>query len=801
MKLFSRLSGDDIFISYSRSDGSLYAAGLADALTAKGFSCFIDRYGVRPGHDLPADLVEKIRSCTVLVIVGTKSAAESEFVQKEINIFTQTGRVILPIDFEDSIGRALWYEDIPGLAAETERSLSALQTGNPSENVINFIEKSFNYTRRNQHMVLMFRAAAAAFIILITLGLAGFLFANRQARRARAETTKSEVELASAVRDKRRAERDAAAASAEGKREKARADSESDRRTRLTILADEKTKELNEATKLEEDQVQKATDADERKKAAIQNAAQQGERAKVSLAENYYNIAEAEAKNDPIRALPWLEKAIETTAISDGRFELYKVRALQGTRFSNSAVINTGLPGTDISNTTFSPNLDRVLFKTDQGTSLWDLTRGVKLPLPADFETLRLEMYGGALSGDGKWASAFAGKRPLDKTGDAPNDLDVYTWELDNPKNYHKLELSGLNTNNIPKLYFSPDNRFVIADISSDPRKRRDLTVWNINAGREVGRFSSDVHMPELLKDPEAPIGIYSRGRAMRLSRQMSYIPLSHSEAVNKIITFQNLAEGTVAQIRDISSNVRDIKTLPLGRYVDFIDFTGNGRQVITLSHNESTDKVLNIWDSETGANINTMCPFDEIIAVSATGNKLITASKNLSELELVTVGKNENRTISAYGDNDVLDYSARFSDDENYFVVVTTEKGSRLSREAGPYMASSFMTVWEVTPDSYFPTRILKIDNISRMRSFSRSNKKVAFVNDDGTVSIRRLIPSKAPLVGRIALPPFEADDSYRDIYPSKDRRTIVTVQSKYGSTEYEVRRWEVNWQEMSVT
>ncbi len=51
--MISLLTKDDIFISYSRGDGALYAAGLADKLTAEKFSCFLDRLGTEPNADLP----------------------------------------------------------------------------------------------------------------------------------------------------------------------------------------------------------------------------------------------------------------------------------------------------------------------------------------------------------------------------------------------------------------------------------------------------------------------------------------------------------------------------------------------------------------------------------------------------------------------------------------------------------------------------------------------------------------------------------------------------------------------------
>ena len=72
---FRSLAADDIFISYTRLDASTYAAGLADELTKKGFSCFIDKLGTDPNKDLPDMLLRKLKSCAMLVVVGTDRAA------------------------------------------------------------------------------------------------------------------------------------------------------------------------------------------------------------------------------------------------------------------------------------------------------------------------------------------------------------------------------------------------------------------------------------------------------------------------------------------------------------------------------------------------------------------------------------------------------------------------------------------------------------------------------------------------------------------------------------------------------
>src|ERR671939_252989 len=98
------LTRDDIFISYSRRDGGAYAPRLADRLTGKKFSCFIDKLGTEPNEDLPPSLRRTIRNCTLFVLVGTERGAASEFVGKEIEEFKKTGRTILPIDFGGAVG-------------------------------------------------------------------------------------------------------------------------------------------------------------------------------------------------------------------------------------------------------------------------------------------------------------------------------------------------------------------------------------------------------------------------------------------------------------------------------------------------------------------------------------------------------------------------------------------------------------------------------------------------------------------------------------------------------------------------
>ncbi|HJU56310.1 MAG TPA: TIR domain-containing protein [Pyrinomonadaceae bacterium] len=241
---YKSLFGDDIFISYSRRDGALYAAGIADQLTQRKLSCFIDKLGVEPNHDLPPSLIKKIKNCTVFVLIGTEGASVSKFVAKEIEEFKQTGRTILPVDFNGAVGRAHWYELIPGLPTEAEKDPAALETGNPSTNVISFIEKSFKYTRRNQRMFRWLLAALSVFLVLVVLSVVFiFIARNQVAKAATAERVAKQRDEEARASQKRA---DAAGLLAEQMQKKADEATEEARKKReeadrATRLAEEKT--------------------------------------------------------------------------------------------------------------------------------------------------------------------------------------------------------------------------------------------------------------------------------------------------------------------------------------------------------------------------------------------------------------------------------------------------------------------------------------------------------------------------------------------------------------------------------
>ena len=180
------LFGDDIFISYSRVD-STYALALANELMKRNLSCFLDQWGTPPGKELPKDLLDTIKRCSTMVLIGSKNAAESENVGKEVKEFLETKRPIIPITFVDeklldntsenfnpqnlvgTLEQAEWYPVITGIAKTTE-VLSALETRKPSENVILRIVNAIDFRTQRKRLSNTLLTSIGLFIILLLLG-------------------------------------------------------------------------------------------------------------------------------------------------------------------------------------------------------------------------------------------------------------------------------------------------------------------------------------------------------------------------------------------------------------------------------------------------------------------------------------------------------------------------------------------------------------------------------------------------------------------------------------------------------
>lgn len=148
-KLYRFFFGDDIFISYARSDAIRYVPSLAARLAAKKYICFFDQLIADPNEDLPETLKKKILRSTVFVLIGTKGAVSSSFVRKEIELFRRTRRPFIPVDVDGAVVDQQDWRDVIGMAKIHEDG-ARVRAGDPSPEVVNLIKDSFRYTRRTQ---------------------------------------------------------------------------------------------------------------------------------------------------------------------------------------------------------------------------------------------------------------------------------------------------------------------------------------------------------------------------------------------------------------------------------------------------------------------------------------------------------------------------------------------------------------------------------------------------------------------------------------------------------------------------
>jgi hypothetical protein len=72
-----------IFVSYPRSDGELFATELHDRLVELGFQVWRDRTSIEPGKDWWQQIVTAIRQVKFMLLVMTPAALESKWMREE----------------------------------------------------------------------------------------------------------------------------------------------------------------------------------------------------------------------------------------------------------------------------------------------------------------------------------------------------------------------------------------------------------------------------------------------------------------------------------------------------------------------------------------------------------------------------------------------------------------------------------------------------------------------------------------------------------------------------------------------
>jgi WD40 repeat protein len=612
--LLKSLYGDDVFISYSRRDGALYAAGIADKLTEQKLSCFIDKLGVEPNHNLPPSLIKKIQSCKVFVLIGTEGASASNFVAQEIEVFKKTGRTILPIDFNGAVGRARWYELIPGLATEMERNPASLETGTPSPNVISFIEKSFRYTRRNQRMLRMFWGALTVFLTLVALSVVFLFIARNQVAKAGVAEQLARQRDMEAQASQQKA--DAAALLAQQMQEKA---------DKATRDADTATRTAEEKTRLAQEAERKANEALGRQRVAEARAIKQEqiatsrERASASLsllpidpeaslelAQDAIHQADTTQAEEALRGalfeshvqavLPGAfnsfgEKAFDPTGRlallggNNGKVQVVEARTgkmvaeltaptVATSETSSNQTANGSAPEVILTGTTFSPNGEYVAaadgsLSRQATVYLWRWESMDKQPrvlrgtVPDNVSAARCSfscrILTIAFSPDGKYLAG------------AGEDGVVWVWETATGE---RKRLMTNHTSAINQVSFSPQGRYIVS-AGADGQ----AILWDWNADQNAMN-------PRSLPHEERPVGssIFSPGEG-------EYI-VTTSERHVQGQTFSRVEAGE-AWVWKTSTGEKVASLTGHTGVITSVEFSPDGKYILTAS----SDSTARVWD------------------------------------------------------------------------------------------------------------------------------------------------------------------------------------------------------------
>lgn len=180
--------GYDFFISYSWRDGATYANALARRLEADGFEVFLDRNDYATGDDWKKVGAWTLRRTGQLLLVGSPGALESLPVTREVEIFSKTGRRIIPIDIagslnfknSDSTFASILREEI----LRIREPVTALDFG-PSHETIVTIHRTFNLVRQDKKRIVVIATVALLLGVLAIVATGAWLEASAERDRTK----------------------------------------------------------------------------------------------------------------------------------------------------------------------------------------------------------------------------------------------------------------------------------------------------------------------------------------------------------------------------------------------------------------------------------------------------------------------------------------------------------------------------------------------------------------------------------------------------------------------------------------
>ena len=149
-----------VFVSYSTKDIPDVNA-LRTWLELPAVQCFVSEYAVAPGAPLAPTIKTAIRTCDLFVLLWSKNAQASEWVNQEIGIAHGNHKPILPFVLELGLG-------LPGFIKEL-RYVAAYQ--NPQQAMYSLRETVLKNSMAKQSQQAIGALAIGGLVILALIGM------------------------------------------------------------------------------------------------------------------------------------------------------------------------------------------------------------------------------------------------------------------------------------------------------------------------------------------------------------------------------------------------------------------------------------------------------------------------------------------------------------------------------------------------------------------------------------------------------------------------------------------------------
>ncbi len=196
------LFGFDFFISYAWADARDYAVELAQKLErqqdGKRYSCFLDSDDYAKGDNWKEAGMQALQLTSILVLIGSPQALQSQPVLEEIQKFQKTKRRIIPIEFLDTEGRSTLdaahhpsplHDYLPPevlrIREPHQYRPDSQQLVGPSADLVKQLTESFDIITHADKRARVFGAAALVFAVVAVLAV--FFWISSDANRRTAE--------------------------------------------------------------------------------------------------------------------------------------------------------------------------------------------------------------------------------------------------------------------------------------------------------------------------------------------------------------------------------------------------------------------------------------------------------------------------------------------------------------------------------------------------------------------------------------------------------------------------------------